>query len=386
MASTRVLLRQVLFNHGQHVPSFPMGCMSNWVPLLPNEEVDNALDRCTVVLPRPGDGWYAIPGSSGKYGFPWGQLSAKGAQEMHLTGQVLARGESRPRGAARDVDEAAISRPARRSMENVTVRSMNLQRNIMSAQGIINGAQQAFREDSQKRQWPVEVLLQRSEDLTVQTAPSMADYPTLNEDMAARVQGMMQPMTEQLMQVASCLDTYGPDLTALAQDNFDEACDALMCLEAQGLVEPLGPAMQEKVSALKRFQFSRWVSPIHAGGAEAAVRVVGPLLDELFRACEAAADDPAEPDVPVPLMLYMLHAEPLMCALASLGLAGAERTSTRWDKLTWPKFGSSLEVVLVKDKEDELFLQLIQDGDVYVPGLGRDILPYAMIRVRFGDL
>merc|ERR1719162_1091198 len=113
--------------------------------------------------------------------------------------------------------------------------------------------------------------------------------------------------------------------------------------------------MMEKVSALKRFQFSRWVAPIHVGGAEAAVRVVGPLLDELFRACEAAADDPAEPDEPVPLMLYVLNAEALMCALASLGLAGADRTSTRWEKLTWPKFGSSLELVLVKDNCGDLF-------------------------------
>lgn len=362
--------------------------MSYWLPRLPQEDVSAALDRCTVVLPRPGDGWYAAPGgSSGPDGFPWGDLTAKGATAMHSAGQGLVHSEQRPRGAARAFKDDTILRPARRSLKDVTVRSLNLQRNIMSAQGLVAGAQQALQDGSSQRQWPVEVLLQQSEDLVAQVSPATADYPGLVGERGVQLKEMMQPMTVQLLEVARSLGSHGAELASLAtEDNFEQACDVLACLEAEGLVEPLGRAMTEKVSALSRFRFLRWVAPIHAGGSEAAKLVVGPLLQELFRACDRAGESPAEPDRPVPLVIYVSHAEAIATTLASLGMVGADRTSARWEKLTWPSFGSSLEIALVTDEAGELFLQLIHDGEVYVPGLGRDIIPYALVKERFPAL
>ena len=66
-------------------------------------------------------------------------------------------------------------------------------------------------------------------------------------------------------------------------------------------------------------------------------------------------------------------------------MVGADRASSRWAELTWPGFGSTLEIVLLKDDAGDPFLQLIHDGEVYVPGLGRAILPYDMFRERFAD-
>ncbi|CAK9107684.1 2-succinyl-5-enolpyruvyl-6-hydroxy-3-cyclohexene-1-carboxylate synthase [Durusdinium trenchii] len=61
--SGRLLLRQVVLNHGHSVPGFPLGSMRRWLELLPSSELSRDMDRCTVVLPRPGDGWYAPPSS-----------------------------------------------------------------------------------------------------------------------------------------------------------------------------------------------------------------------------------------------------------------------------------------------------------------------------------
>lgn len=385
--STRVLLRQVLFSHGHHVPASPIGGMSQWLSVLPEKEKCSHLDRCTVVLPRPGDGWYAPPtGSAGVHGFPWGDLSATGVEHMWSAGQNLIHRERRPRGAARDVDENATPRPARRNLDDVMVRCVNLQRNIMSAQAVVAGAQQVLGQEFGNRQGPVEIWLQQGEDLVAQSTPRMADYPAVGGDKAAQVQEMMEPMFLQLLDIASKLDVHGGDLAKLAERDFEQAFEALLCLEGQGLLEPLGSAVAEKCSALKRFLFLQWVAPIHAGGPGAAAHVAGPLLHELFRACDSAADDPANSDRPVPLILYISQAEALAVTLAALGMTCTDRASARWEKLTWPGFGSSLEVVLLKDDSGEMFIQLLHDGEVYVPGLGRDIVPYDLVRNRFEDI
>eukprot|EP00435_Cladocopium_sp_Y103_P048785 s451_g14.t1 len=49
---------KVVLSQGHAVPPFPLGPTRRWLQQLPSSEVSKALDRCTVVLPRPGDGWH----------------------------------------------------------------------------------------------------------------------------------------------------------------------------------------------------------------------------------------------------------------------------------------------------------------------------------------
>lgn len=386
--STRVLLRQVLFNHGQHVPQVRIGSAEPWLSLVPDKAVSSNFDRRTVVLPRPGDGWYATPASSAGFdGYPWGDLSAKGATTMSAAGRALMRAERRPCGAARDVDEKAVSRPGRQNLDDITVRCLNTQKNVMSAQGLVAGAQEFLQEEGgAARQGPTEVLLGGGEDLMVQLNPSMADYPRLPHASGAKVEDLMAPMVSQFLEVASGLQSQSAELVQLIQQDFNQAFDVLLSLESHGFLQGSKAGMLEKVDALKHFQFMRWAAPLHAGGPEAAAEVVGPLLQELFRACEAAGESPAAVDEPVPLIVYVSHAPALAALLTSFGLTGGETASSIGKSQTWPSFGSSLELVLLHDDQGELFLQFVHDGVVYVPGLGRDVLPYESVRQRFQNL
>lgn len=385
--STRVLLRQVLFNHGQHIPQVRIGSADPWLSLVPDKAVSSNFDRRTVVLPRPGDGWYATPASSGGFdGYPWGDLSAAGATTMSAAGRALMRAEKRPCGAARDVDEKAVSRPGRRNLDDITVRCLNTQKNVMSAQGLVAGAQEFLQEESGARQGPTEVLLGGGEDLMAQLNPTTADYPRLPHASDAKVGDLMAPMVSQFLEVASSLQSQSAELVQLIQQDFSQAFDVLLSLESHGFLQGSRSGTLEKVDALKRFQFMRWAAPLHAGGPEAASEVVGPLLQELFRACEAAGESPAAADEPVPLIVYVSHAPALAALLTSFGLTSGGTGSSVGKSQTWPSFGSSLELILLHDGQGELFLQFIHDGEVYVPGLGRDILPYDSVRQRFQHL
>lgn len=64
MTRSSPLQTQVVVTHGRATPFFPLRPMRRWLELLPDKELLRELDRSTVVLPRPGDGWYAPPTSS----------------------------------------------------------------------------------------------------------------------------------------------------------------------------------------------------------------------------------------------------------------------------------------------------------------------------------
>lgn len=374
--SSRVVLRQVVFSHGRCVPPLQTGCMSQWLPRLPSEDVSGALDRCTMVLPRGGDGSYAPPAPSrGPSGFPWGHLSRKGAEQMSAAGRRFILGE---RHLLESVNPGC---PFRKTLDGVIVRSVNRQCNIVSAQAFVAGAQESLR-DFFPATWqgPVEVLLNNSEDLVTQVTPDMEAYPALVGEDGLDIQGLGKPMALQLLDVANALGPLGAELASLAPDNWEEAFDMLFCLEAEGLLEHLGPEIVDKVSALRHFRLSRWAAPLHAGGPEAAATVVGPLLGELFRAFDYVAEDSEDPGVPAPTTLYVLSPDTVAALVASFAYARAD-PSLR-EKLTWPSFGSSMEVLLVQ-KGGEPFLQIRHGGEDDTALSESDLLPYNLVRERF---
>jgi len=230
---------------------------------------------------------------------------------------------------------------------------------------------------------PVEVLLQQSEDLMAQLSPEMAEYPALDGELGTQVQEMEQSMTMRLLKVAEVLgDAHGGDLAKLAEERLDRACEVLFCLDAQGLLESLYPHhhLMESVAALRRFQFLRWAGPIHSGGTEAAALVVGPFLSELFRECDDALEQPADVGSVAPVMLYVTHAEALASLQAAFGLTGAQKPA-EWNELSWPRFGASLELVLVEAEGGELFFQMVDSGGL----ISRDLVPYDLLRKRFSS-
>ncbi|CAK0867597.1 unnamed protein product [Prorocentrum cordatum] len=125
-AGSPVVMRQIVFSHGQSVPPLRLGDARHWLQRLPDPALGGAMDRCTVVMPRPGDGWYAPPQGAG--GFPWGELTERGAQEMRGRGRQLFAGQGLPR---------------LRLSERATVLAVNSPRCIASAQALVLGAQDA---------------------------------------------------------------------------------------------------------------------------------------------------------------------------------------------------------------------------------------------------
>jgi hypothetical protein len=301
---------------------------------------------------------------------------------MQSAGRRLVRSEQQLAHAAKDSNGI---RPLRQSLVDVTVRSVNSSRTVKSAQALIFGAQEALQEmntsgNPYKARQPVEVLLQHGEDLTAQVTADMEDYPALEGEHGSQVLKQMEPMCLQLLEVAKSLGEPGADLANLMEHNLERAFEVLICLEALGFIEPL---WQETVAALKHFHFLRYVTPLRASGPEGAALVIGPLLQELFRACDASLDMSEDLDEPVPMILYMSQAEAIAALSAALRMTSAECSNTQWEELTWPRFGASMELILVKNAVGDLFLQLLHDGDEYVPGLGRYLIPYEKLRDRF---
>lgn len=381
-----VLLRQVLQHHGRCIPPFRLGATLEWLKCLPSGDVLNALDQCTVVLPRPGDGWYAPPPNSGyeaTAGFPWGELTDAGVEQMRKRGAALVA--SGPAAAAWRTD-------------SVLVRASNRRPSIGSAQAIVWGAVAPAATGGTGKEAPprggvarpVEVLLQQGEDLLPQATPGSPEYPPLLGDAGRALAAMEDEMLPHGQYLLDAIAAAGHKGGCMATDtrcyDWDWLCEAVVCLEGSGM--PLELAACKAATELKRFNFLRWAAPLEAAGLEASIPIVGPLLRTLIAACDSALGGEASASSasllegqPGALAVYVAQADALVSLLGALGLTGTGDQALQACSWYWPRFGSSVEMFLVRD-HGEVFLQFAGDG---VPALTEDAatrFPYASFRQR----
>lgn len=385
----QLLLRQVVQHHGRCVPPFRFGRTLEWLHRLPSGEVLNALENCTVVLPRLGDGWYAPPTSSGyeaPAGFPWGELTDTGAEQMRRRGAALA----------------ASGHPASTwTTDAVLVRATNRRPSIGSAQAMVWGALDpppadgsdgaagtSTRPQHSRLARPVEVLLTQGEDLLPQVAPGLPEYPKLSGSAADAFSAMEDQIACRREELIGALEKNGCHDASSAHvvaTDWDTLCEALMCLEGSGIA--LGPGTDEAAAAIKQFNFLRWAAPLEAAGMEASIRTVQPLLRDVLAACDASLlTAPPSGEHSGALVVYLTQADALAAMLGVLGFAGTypldSRGHRRWQ---WPTFGSSLQIELLRS-----------DGDTYVKfsasGLpvfhdqgSAPIFPYSPFRSRVLD-
>jgi len=265
----------------------------------------------------------------------------------------------------------------------VLIRSANRPRSISSAQALIVGAVKSSGcGPGQRVTSPVEVLLQQGEHLVPQVVPSSPSYPMLQGKKADEVASLEEDMVGQIPAILDLLKELGFEAQNLANMSidWDAICEMLVCVEGTGTT--LDPALSAKIDAVKRFNYLRWASPLHAHGPEAAVEVIGPLIRDLLQLCDDAIE---KKDGAPTLAAYVSQADTLVTLLATLGLAGdlgaiGDRAISA-SGCSWPEFGANLEIALLEDN-DEPFVQFKYDGVPLATRLGRDILPFDIVKSR----
>jgi len=373
-----LLLRQVLCNHGHCVPPFRMGSMREWLPLLPEPELTSAMDRCTVLSPRPGDGFYAPPPGSnedGDAGFPWGELTSRGVERMKRAGRRHLCSPS------------AVAACAKLDRAGILVRAVNRPRSIASAQAAVLGACEAAAATSPS---PVEILLQGGEDLL----PS-ATVPL----------GSMEEAEQELDRAAlpaedvQALCDAGRRGAEMGIADWDRLLEAALCLEDADVPASITFSAGER-TALRRLAVARrtaGLQPVGARALAAVCEVIGPLLRELLRACDAALEGRLDAGV----VFYASQADALACTVAALNLrASGGQDLSAGPPCSWPAFGEALEVALI-DEGGEPCLCFAYEGQAVLPigGLlgttsasnsgdtnGPRALPLAIVKDFFADV
>eukprot|EP00747_Dinoflagellata_sp_TGD_P108292 gnl/TRDRNA2_/TRDRNA2_170371_c2_seq2.p1 gnl/TRDRNA2_/TRDRNA2_170371_c2~~gnl/TRDRNA2_/TRDRNA2_170371_c2_seq2.p1 ORF type:complete len:128 (+),score=11.81 gnl/TRDRNA2_/TRDRNA2_170371_c2_seq2:59-442(+) len=106
-ANSAATFRLVFAQVGHCVPPQALGSTNPWLARLVGREEDVDFDRRTMVMPRPGDGWYAPPAGGGANApFPWGELTSVGAAQMRALGSRVGSGLA--------VGRTSAGRPRRR--------------------------------------------------------------------------------------------------------------------------------------------------------------------------------------------------------------------------------------------------------------------------------
>ncbi|CAE7634721.1 menD [Symbiodinium sp. CCMP2592] len=335
MPAERLLLRQVLLSPGGATPQIPLGSLMRWLPTLPSKEASTAMDRSTVVLPRPGDGWYAPPAMSSSAGFPWGELTAKGVQQMRWLGQSLCK-------------EAVPS--------TWQLRSAGLGRCVSAAQALAWGGLESQGDRYAK---PVEVLVSGGEALLPQLRPGDEGYPEPAEESLEEMKSRRAVQATVAERLAAEMDI---PTESLADLDADELCRAAVSVD--GLVQG---AMD--LRSIKRLNYRSWAMPLRESGLPSAVPVIGPLISEMIRAFDTALEGSD-----LGLVVYVADASSLVCIENSM----SSDASSRHISNIWPADSESLSLELRQSGSEVLFALRGRDGHA-------ETVPYEALRARLVD-
>lgn len=317
-------LRQIFVHYGESTPLRRLGDSKPWLSVLPQDGSFEEHNRRTVILPRPGDGWYAPPSTGATDGFPWAQLTTRGVQQMFDFGATALGPNAQP--------------------ERFLVRTFGADMAIQSAQALCSGAQRAAASSH-----ITEVFLQRGEELEPALRPHEKDFPIELSKSSSRADALRMDAVAAVSSRFSGVN--------FGDQRWEDVCGVLACLGGASTLSP------EQTSAVGIHAFDLWTTPFHNDPA-AAVDVLGPFLCDIFGAHSEVVDDTFDNDEDI--QIFVLPAETLAALTGVLGVAPEAAALTQTNRPgtlgPWPAFGTHLEVALTADPATEASIEISYNG------------------------
>jgi len=333
------MLRHIFVQHGRCAPLRRLGDPWPWLQQLPDEARLQELDRQTVVFPRPGDGFYAPPSTLGSDGFPWGQLTAWGDDEMRKVGLTLGTSAA---------------------PQQLVVRAVASDASVQSAQAVAVGMCKA----SGSRH-VTEIFLQNHEELSPALSCGELDFPTLGTAATGQA-------NEVVAAIVDLISSCHPG-SSTSHHCWEELFTALVCLnDGQQVTDSAFHAIANRA-------FELWSAPFQIDPSLAA-----PVLGGLFQSICTSLDEASHSNLSQSdndeVLLFVMPAEAQIVLAATFGLApefGKAGSAAR-PQGSWPAPGTVLELSAVPDLHTRsLAVRLLYGG---VP-LAAD-LPWPALRNR----